>query len=72
MEKVEAKLKQKQEKRDNVTSVSATSNYSTYDSSKNASASQSISRKIENQKDSDTNRSFDINISNFDVSFGNK
>jgi ATP-binding cassette subfamily F protein 3 len=73
MEKVEAKLKQKLEKRENpgVTS-SANTNYATYDSSKNASASQSISRKAESQKDSDTNRSFDITIENFDVSFGNK
>ena len=60
MEKVEAKLKQKQEKRDNINNSST--NQPIYDSSKNASASQSISKK----------RSFDIIIENFDISFGNK
>ena len=70
MEKVEAKLKQKQEKRDNINNSST--NQPIYDSSKNASASQSISKKAESQKDSDTNRSFDIIIENFDISFGNK
>jgi ATP-binding cassette subfamily F protein 3 len=70
MEKVEAKLKQKQEKRDNITS--SNTNQPIYDSSKNASASQAISKKAENQKESDSNRSFDIIIENFDISFGNK
>ena len=72
MEKVEAKLKQKQDKRDNkTTDASANSNFSAYDSTKNASASQSISRKFEGAKE-ETNRSFDVIIENFDVSFGNK
>jgi ATP-binding cassette subfamily F protein 3 len=69
MEKVEAKLKQKQEKRDNINNSTS---QPIYDSSKNASASQSISKKAEIQKDSDSNRSFDIIIENFDISFGNK
>lgn len=74
MEKVEAKNKLKLEKRDNITSDGKTNAQlmSSYDSAKNASASQAINRKTENQKESDSNRSFDICIENFDVSFGNK
>lgn len=66
-------MKQKQEKRDGIKSnPSSSNNLLKYDSSQNASASQSISRKAEIQKESDSNRSFDICIENFDVSFGNK
>lgn len=68
LSKAEAKLKQKQDKRENRPADIAAE----YDASKNASASQSISSKQERQKESDTNRSFDIIIENFDVSFGNK
>nr|UOU03351.1 ATP-binding cassette subfamily F3 [Brachionus rubens] len=68
LEKAEAKLKHKLEKREN--KVPAI-NVLTYDSSKLASASQAISRKDQNQ-DSNANRSFDICIENFDVAFGNK
>ncbi|CAF0895669.1 unnamed protein product [Brachionus calyciflorus] len=67
LEKAEAKLKQKLEKRENKPVI----NVLTYDSSKLASASQAISRKAENQ-DSIANKSFDICIENFDVAFGNK
>lgn len=68
LEKVEAKLKQKLEKREGKSSVI---NVLEYDSAKLASASQSISRKTENQESS-SNRTFDICIENFDVAFGNK
>ncbi len=60
------------EKADGKSDTSAQSNLSTYDSSKAASASQSISKKIEAQNESESNRNFDICIENFDVSFGNK
>lgn len=65
LEKAEAKLKQKTEKREN-----KQSNAPAYDASKSASASQAISRKTENATDS--NRTFDVIIENFDISFGNK
>lgn len=71
LEKVEAKLKQKNEKRENRSS-DAPINNAAYDSSKSASASQATNRKAENFKESDSNRSFDVCINNFDVSFGNK
>ena len=60
------------EKAEGKSDTSAQSNLSTYDSSKAASASQSISKKIEAQNESESNRNFDICIENFDVSFGNK
>lgn len=73
MEKVESKLKQKQEKRDKIdTKQGVPANIYTYDSSANASASQVISKKLESTKENETNRSFDITIENFDISFGNK
>ena len=74
MEKVESKLKQKQEKRDKVEGSKqvVAANVYTYDSSANASASQVISKKLESTKENETNRSFDITIDNFDISFGNK
>ncbi|RNA26016.1 ATP-binding cassette sub-family F member 3 [Brachionus plicatilis] len=67
LEKAEAKLKQKLDKREGKPIV----DLSNYDSSKLASASQSISRKAENQE-SVSNRSFDICIENFDIAFGNR
>lgn len=67
MEKVEAKLKQKQEKRDKIEIKPLIA----YDASANASASQVLSKKLESTKE-DNNRSFDIAIENFDVAFGNK
>jgi ATP-binding cassette subfamily F protein 3 len=70
LEKIEAKLKQKNEKRENKSDNS--NNAPAYDASKSASASQAISRKAENFADSSSNRSFDVIIENFDVSFGNK
>lgn len=72
LEKAEQKLKQKAEKRELRSNPSSFNNILKYDSASNASASQSISRKAENQKDSDSNRSYDICIENFDVAFGNK
>lgn len=72
LEKAEQRLKSKQEKREIRSNPSSSNNLLKYDSSQNASASQSISRKAESQKDSDSNRSFDICIENFDVAFGNK
>ena len=69
LDKAEAKLKQKIEKRENKQVVDTSA---TYDASKSASASQSLSKKAEIQQDCETNRSFDISIENFDVSFGNK
>lgn len=72
LEKAEQKLKQKAEKRELRSNPSSFNNILKYDSAQNASASQSISRKAENQKDSDSNRSYDICIENFDVAFGNK
>ena len=71
LEKAEAKSKQKLEKRENK-DFGTQSNVSTYDSAKNASASQSLSKKMEIKNESDSNRSFDIIIENFDVAFGNK
>lgn len=67
LEKAEAKLKQKMDKRDGKSTIDVLN----YDSSKLASASQSISRKAENQE-SVSNKSFDISIQNFDVAFGNR
>lgn len=67
LEKAEAKLKQKMDKREGKSTIDVLN----YDSSKLASASQSISRKAENQ-DSVSNKSFDISIQNFDVAFGNR
>ena len=67
LEKVEAKLLKKNEKREGKT----TDNSAGYDASKSASASQAISRKAENFNDTG-NRTFDVVIENFDVSFGNK
>ena len=69
LEKVEARIKQKNEKREN---KDTSSSAPVYDASKSASASQAISRKAENFADSSSNRSFDVIIENFDVSFGNK
>lgn len=66
LEKAEAKLKQKMDKREGKPTVDVLN----YDSSKLASASQAISRKAENQDS--TSRSFDISIENFDIAFGNK
>ena len=71
IEKLEAKQKQKNEKRENKSDTSSSS-APVYDASKSASASQAISRKAENFADSSSNRSFDVIIENFDVSFGNK
>jgi hypothetical protein len=68
LEKVEAKLLKKNEKREG---KSTDNNNSSYDASKSASASQAISRKAENFNDTG-NRTFDVVIENFDVSFGNK
>ena len=73
LEKVNEKAKKKLDKAEGkVESNSAQSNLSNYDSSKAASASQSLSKKTEAQNESDSNRNFDICIENFDVSFGNK
>lgn len=75
MEKVEAKLKQKQEKRDKTDDKKSNGIVAKdylYDASKTATASQALNKKTESQKESDTNRSFDICIENFDVAFGNK
>jgi hypothetical protein len=69
LDKVEAKQKQKLEKKEKTDSV-ATVNCLTYDSAALASTSQALSRKAENT--ADQSRSFDIIIENFDVSFGNK
>nr|APD26560.1 ATP-binding cassette transporter subfamily F member 3 protein [Brachionus koreanus] len=66
LEKAEAKLKQKMDKREGKSTIDVLN----YDSSKLASASQAISRKAENQDS--TSRSFDICIENFDIAFGNK
>jgi hypothetical protein len=63
-------LKQKQEKRDKL-ETSATSNL-TYDASQAASASQALNKKLESKKENDTNRSLEILIENFDISFGNR
>lgn len=71
MEKVEAKLKQKQEKRAGVEAKGPSSSL-IYDASKNATASQAINKKTESFNASESNRSFDITIENFDIAFGNK
>ncbi len=73
LEKAEQKLKQKLEKKEKGNDLSANAsniNALNYDSSKLASTSQALSRKAENA--SESNRSFDIMIENFDISFGNK
>lgn len=65
LEKAEAKLQKKKDK-------ASSSKDLVYDAAQAASASQSLSRKSENQQNSEANRSFDIIIENFDVAFGNK
>lgn len=71
IEKVEAKLKQKQEKRDKTDSKTSSGQSAyIYDSSQAATASQMINKKQEENES--TNRSFDIMIENFDIAFGNK
>jgi ATP-binding cassette, subfamily F, member 3 len=78
LEKVDAKLKSKLDKRDGKGSSGGTGeslvsgSFGTYDSAKAATASQAINKKQENANDLDSNRSYDIFIENFDVSFGNK
>ena len=72
LEKVNEKAKKKLDKAEGRVDTSVQSNLSTYDSSKAASASQSISKKTEAQNESESNRNYDICIENFDVSFGNK
>lgn len=75
MEKVEAKLKQKKENREKQDARAlAITKDMTYDSSQIASVSQALNRKVEaaNNKESDSNKSFDILIENFDIAFGNK
>lgn len=73
LEKIEAKLKQKLDKKEgNVAAKKAAFNYATYDSGANATASQAMNKKTEALKDSETNRSMDVVIENFDVAFGNK
>ena len=72
MEKVESKLKQKQEKREKIDAKQLGNGVYTYDASANATASQILSKKLESTKENETNRSFDISIENFDISFGNK
>lgn len=69
LDKIEAKLKQKLEKKEKG-STGAGVNLNNYDSANLASTSQSLSRKADSTAES--NRSFDIIIENFDVSFGNK
>jgi hypothetical protein len=69
LEKVEAKQKQKLERKEKGENAVA-ANILSYDSAALASTSQALSRKAENTADS--SRSFDIIIENFDVSFGNK
>ena len=65
LEKAEAKLQKKKDKANSSKDL-------VYDAAQAASASQALSRKTENQQNSDANRSFDIIIENFDVAFGNK
>ena len=72
MEKVEAKLKQKQDKRAGIEAKVPTTSNVIYDASKSATASQAINKKTETFNASESNRNFDITIQNFDVAFGNK
>jgi len=72
MEKVEAKLKQKQDKRAGIEAKVPTTSNVIYDASKSATASQAINKKTETLNASESNRNFDITIQNFDVAFGNK
>lgn len=72
LEKIEAKLKQKLDKKEGNVTKKAAFNYLTYDSSANATASQAMNKKTEALKDSESNRSMDVVIENFDVAFGNK
>lgn len=68
MEKAEAKLQQKQEKRraDNVTRAPAPIKLDT------ATASQVTSKKESRMEAKGTNRMQDIRIENFDVAYGDK
>ncbi|OTF76765.1 hypothetical protein BLA29_009547, partial [Euroglyphus maynei] len=67
LRKAEEKLKQKAERRDGV-GPSTTENTTT--SNVQASASQSLSKKANRQEETGTNRTKDIKIENFDISFG--
>ena len=66
LEKAEAKLKLKQEKRD----TQELANLSSFTINKAASANQMISKR--DTKLDEGSRNMDIKIENFDVSFGNK
>lgn len=68
LEKAEAKLQQKQEKRQDVvkSSVAAPVKLQT------ATASQVMSKKNTKMEQKGTNRSMDIKIENFDLAFGDK
>ncbi|XP_063708382.1 ATP-binding cassette sub-family F member 3 [Culicoides brevitarsis] len=66
LEKAKAKLEQKKEKRSEVKAPAAAPVLQT------ASASQVISKKDNKLESKGTNRSMDIRIENFDVSFGEK
>ncbi|XP_015930202.1 ATP-binding cassette sub-family F member 3 [Parasteatoda tepidariorum] len=68
LEKAEAKLKSKQERRDN-TEKPATG---TVFSSKEASAVQASSKRESRMESKGTNKSMDIKIENFDIAFGDK
>lgn len=66
LEKAEAKLQQKQEKRDGVKTVPVMISLQT------ASASQVMSKKDAKMDAKGTGRSMDIRIENFDIAFGDK
>ncbi|XP_033109792.1 ATP-binding cassette sub-family F member 3-like [Anneissia japonica] len=70
LEKAEAKIKAKQEKRSMKDDVPKTN--SNGNSTMTASASQATSRRDQKLEESGTNRSTDIKIENFDVAFGEK
>ncbi|KAG1657181.1 ATP-binding cassette sub-family F member 3 [Nymphon striatum] len=69
LEKAEIKLKQKQDKRDNVHQTPFSSNAKP---AGEATANQTMSKKDSKMEAKGTNKSKDVRIENFDVMFGNK
>ncbi|KAF8781754.1 ATP-binding cassette sub-family F member 3 like protein [Argiope bruennichi] len=69
LEKAEAKLKSKQEKRDTNDKITTPSNVII---SKEATAVQATSKKEARMDQKGSNKSMDIKIENFDISFGDK
>nr|CAB3219642.1 ATP-binding cassette sub-family F member 3 [Phallusia mammillata] len=68
LEKAEAKIKQKQDRKDKIVKNSSTNSLTNME----ASASQSINRKDVKTESQGKHKVMDVHIENFDISFGNK